>query len=282
VLPEKSFNLSVIGTPAEETTGGKIPMIKEGVFEQIDVAMMFHAHSVTTANRPCIGRTALEFEFFGKTAHASSFPYLGINALDGLILTYNNINALRQQVREDVRIHGIIIDGGKVRNSIPDYAKGEFFVRARDKAYMEDIVEKVKACAHGAARATGAKLKIGSSMPTYLPDIPIPSLISAFEDNLSSLGLQVDKLEPPFKLGSSDFGNLSQQIPSIMGFINITSSPTHTQAFTNAVGSKRGQESMIQAVKAMAMTTVDLYKDPNLLNRIKQEFENTNSRLKIV
>jgi amidohydrolase len=275
VLPPGFANVMVIGTPAEETFGGKLPLLEAGVFDNVDVAMMFHPHTITTGLRPCTGRTSLVFEFFGKPAHAATFPDKGINALDAVILTFNNINALRQQLREDVRIHGIITDGGKVTNIIPDYSRAEFFVRSRDKAYMEEVIEKVKNCANGAAIATGAELKVSSALPTYLPDIPVDSLIECFEGNLKSLGHSVQKVSAPFRLGSSDFGNVSQCIPSLMGFISIAAdgTPTHSSLFREAAISERGLNAMVDAARAMAMTAIDIITNPGLLEQIKHEFE---------
>lgn len=274
VLPPELANLVVLGTPAEETSGGKLPMLEKGVFKDIDISMMFHPHTVTTGLRPCVGRVSLVFEFFGMPAHASAFPDNGVNALDAIILTFNNINALRQQLREDVRIHGIITDGGKVTNIIPDYTRAEFFIRSRDCTYLDEVTEKVKNCAQGAATATGTKLKISSILPTYLPDRPIESLIERFENNLRTLGLNVEKVQAPFHLGSSDFGNVSQEIPSLMGFIEIApqGTPTHSAKFAEAAQSSKGHEALINAVKGLAMTAVDILTIPGFIEKIQKEF----------
>lgn len=274
ILPTEITNITVFGTPAEETSGGKINILAAGMFDNLDVVMMFHPHTITTGLRPCVGRVSLVFEFFGKRAHASTFPDKGINALDAVILTFNNINALRQQLRDDARIHGIITDGGIVPNSIPDYTRAEFFIRSNDKNYLEELVEKVKNCAKGAATATGAELKAFSALPTYLPDIPVGSLIRSFENNLKVLGHTVEKVQPPFRLGSSDFGNVSQVVPSLMGFIAIApkDTPTHSSLFAEAAASQQGLSAMIDAVKAMAMTAVEILTVPDLLQKIKIEF----------
>lgn len=275
ILPPELTNLAVLGTPAEETTGGKLPMLEKGLFKNIDISMMFHPHTITTGLRPCVGRISLVFEFFGVPAHASSFPDKGVNALDAIILTFNNINALRQQLREDVRIHGIITDGGKVTNIIPDYTRAEFFIRSRDCAYMDEVAAKVRNCAQGAATATGTELKISSILPTYLPDKPIDTLIECFENNLMTLGLNVEKVQAPFHLGSSDFGNVSQEVPSLMGFIEIApqGTPTHSAKFAEAAESSKGHEALINAVKGLAMTAVDILTIPGLIEKMKEEFK---------
>ena len=275
VLPPKLANVKVFGTPAEETSGGKLPMLEQGVFNGSDVLMMFHPHTVTCGLRPCIGRTSLAFEFSGKSTHASTYPDRGINALDAVILTFNNINALRQHLRDGTRVHGIITEGGKLPNIIPDYARAEFFVRSDSKPYMEATAERVIGCAQAGAKATGAELKVSHPLPVYLPDIPVDSLIKCFEGNLRELGLTVDKLEPPLRMGSSDFGNVSQVVPSVMGFIKIAEegTATHSRQFAGAAVSERGMTGMLNAVSALAMTAADVLTVPGLLERIRQDYK---------
>lgn len=274
VLPAELANLKVFGTPAEETSGGKLPMLEQGVFGGTDVLMMFHPHTVTCGLRPCIGRTSLAFAFFGKSTHASTYPDRGINALDAVILTFNNINALRQHLRDGTRVHGVITDGGKLPNIIPDYARAEFFVRSSSKPYMEETTQRVINCAQAAAAATGAKLTVSHPLPVYLPDIKVDSLIECFEANLRELGLTVDKLEPPLRMGSSDYGNVSQAIPSVMGFIKIAEegTATHSRGFAEAAISERGMQGMLNAVSALAMTAADVLMVPGLLEKIRQDY----------
>lgn len=143
--------LKIIGTPAEEYGGGKIKMLRAGVFEGIDVAMMIHPSTRHMTERSSLAFNSLTFEFFGRAAHAAASPHQGINALDAMIMTFNNVNALRQQVREDVRIHGIITDGGTAPNVIPDYTRARFIVRAREVGYLDTVTEQVMNCARGAA-----------------------------------------------------------------------------------------------------------------------------------
>lgn len=275
VMPKGSINVSVFGTPAEESVGGKVPMLQKGVFNKMDVVMMIHPHTMSTAFRPCIGRICINFEFFGRIAHAAAFPHQGINALDAMILTFNNINALRQQLRSDVRIHGIIVAGGKVANVIPDYTKAEFQVRAMDAKYMSEVEKKVIDCAKGAAKATGTKLKISYPAATYLPDKPIRSLIECFEKNEEQLGLEITHLKPPFQSGSTDFGNVSQKIPALLGYMEVVpkGTPSHSVEFGKAAASSKGKKGLLDGIKAMAMTAVDIVTEPGLLQKIQKEFK---------
>ena len=150
-----SGQLLVIGTPAEEGGGGKISMMKNGIFNNVDVAMMMHPSNQTRCVSLMLALQEIKFTFHGKSAHAAAFPYEGINALDGVIQTFNNINALRQQLRDDARVHGIISKGGTAPNIIPDKASAIFYIRALDIPYFKTVIEKVIKCAEGAALSTG-------------------------------------------------------------------------------------------------------------------------------
>jgi amidohydrolase len=131
VLPELGGRVEVIGTPAKESPGGKVVMVDRGVFDGVDVAMMIHPWT----DDSFLGSLAfhdLTMEFHGVPAHAAAHPDKGVNALDAMVLTYTSIGALRQQLRSDARIHGIITNGGAAPNIIPEYSAGRFFVRAAE------------------------------------------------------------------------------------------------------------------------------------------------------
>ena len=161
IMKDTVGEILVIGTPAEETSGAKVDMVKAGVFDDIDIAMAAHptgeAHKRSGKSQ---AMEAIQFTFRGKTAHAAGAPYEGINALDGVLMLFNSINALRQQIHETARIHGIITNGGEAANIIPDLAVANFYVRAQTLSYLKELVEKVKNCAKGAALATGTTLEI--------------------------------------------------------------------------------------------------------------------------
>lgn len=150
----------VDGTPAEETRGGKIPLVEQGFYRDVDVALAMHPYSGSSAGSSCLGVKRMTFSFHGRAAHAAAEPHKGVNALDAVIQTFNNINALRQHVKPDVRIHGIITQGGQASNIVPDFAEAVFSARSADMTYFAEVVGKVIACARGAALATGATLDI--------------------------------------------------------------------------------------------------------------------------
>ncbi len=275
VLPELSGSIAVIGTPAEEAGGGKAIMVDAGVFEDVDAAMMVHP-----SGRNLIGRRSLTvfhvtIEFFGKAAHASSWPDHGVNALDAVILTFNAINALRQHVREDVRIHGIITHGGDAPNIVPAYAAADFYIRATDTPYATEVMQKVKACAEGAALGTGARLEFKQSGPRYDARMPNPKLVTLAHDNMVALGLDVAVASGDERMGSSDMGNVSQVVPAIHPYIAIGPEEMvgHTPDMREASGSAQGHEGMIYAAKLMAMTAVDLLAEPENLEEAKRKFE---------
>ncbi len=135
--------IQVIGTPAEEGGGGKVKLIKSGVFREVDCAMMIHGFDRTLLHQDLLGIVRGTFEFNGRASHASADPWEGVNALDAVIQTYNAISMLRQQVRPNCRIHGIITNGGAAANIIPEYASAIFYVRAPRIDTMWELFKRV-------------------------------------------------------------------------------------------------------------------------------------------
>lgn len=168
IIKELSGSVYVFGTPAEEGGGGKIKMLEKGAFEGIDISLMIHPFNKTYTFLPSLAVKQIEFIFHGKAAHAAISPEAGINALDAVVHTYNSINALRLQLPDDVRIHGIITDGGQASNIISARAAVKYAVRTKNQNYLDELLEKVKACAKGGALATGATLEIDGDGQNYL------------------------------------------------------------------------------------------------------------------
>lgn len=184
VMPRLQGVLKVFGTPAEECTsepGGKIRLIDAGAFEGVDACLMFHPWTATQLVGSDLAVAALEISFRGKTAHAAADPWRGANAPDGVLLTYTNINALRQHVKSEVRIHGIVTHGGDAPNVVPDQASARFAVRSAARAYLEEVVSRVEDCARGAALATGteAVLERLVTMENTLPNEVLAGIVRA-------------------------------------------------------------------------------------------------------
>jgi amidohydrolase len=264
----------VIGCPAEEKGGGKIPLVASGVFAGVDAAMLVHPSNRTEMVKLALGMRELTVEFFGKASHAAASPEQGINALDAVVLGYTGISALRQQVRSDARIHGIITHGGQAPNIVPDYAAARFYVRALDLVYMEELFWRVVACFEAAAQATGCRVKVTPASQDYHPYKPVYALAELFQRNLESLGGTVDQGPVDRELGSTDVGNVSQVVPMIQPMLQISPREVtcHMAAFAEAAVSDAGHRGMLLAAKAMAMTAVDLFAEPAALSRVSAEF----------
>jgi amidohydrolase len=264
----------VIGTPAEELFGGKAIMAEQGVFNNVDIAMMVHPgvyDAVTTQALACIG---LDVEFFGKAAHASAQPEAGINALEAMLLSFAGINSLRQHIKSTARIHGIITDGGEAANIVPAHSAGSFIVRAEDEAYLDELRDKVLNCFVGAAAATGARLEYRWGKISYAPLRNNLTLARLFRQNMKSLGRKVLLANPTKAFGSTDMGNVSQIVPAIHPDFAIAPREVtaHSPEFAQAAASEQGIKGMLDSAKALAMTVVDLVANPEIVARIKHEF----------
>ena len=143
VLEELGGSVTVYGAPAEETSGGKVDFVDAGEFAGVDLAILCHPGSYWSRSGASLALEPVQFEFFGKSSHAASAPEQGINALDAALVTMTAVNALREHVRSDARIHGIVADGGRAANIVPDYAKVQYYVRATKKGYLTQLVERV-------------------------------------------------------------------------------------------------------------------------------------------
>jgi amidohydrolase len=275
VLSELAGTIQVVGTPAEEGGGGKVYMVGAGVFEGVDAALIVHPSSKNRMRGTSLASYKISIEFFGQAAHAAAKPDEGINALDAVVLTYNGINALRQHLRDDARVHGVITHGGDAPNIVPEYAAARFYVRAADVPYAEQVLEKVHACAEGAALATGARLEFKEYAPHYENMLSNPKLVDLAEANLAVLGIEVTPTEARERMGSTDMGNVTQVVPGLHPSIAIGPEDMggHTAEFCQAAASPAGHAGMIQAAKLMAMTAVDLLAEPANVSETWQAFE---------
>ena len=265
----------VMGCPAEEKLGGKVIMVDKGAFDGIDAAMMMHPRGqVAPVGMRSLAMISLDVEFWGKSSHAAAFPWDGINALDALILAMQNIHALRFHFKDRNRVAGIITDGGKAPNVIPEHAAGIFMIRTPSNEELDGLCEKVLNCFKGAAVATGARLeyKWGLQVSTLRND---PVLTQLWTDNMRALGREVVDIED-HPGGSTDMGNVSVVVPSIHSFIVISSEvlPGHTHERAIAAASDAGMKALIDGAKALAMTTADVICQPEALSQIKEEFQN--------
>lgn len=267
-------SILVIGTPAEELYGGKIIMAERGAFNDLDTAMMVHPETHDNATTRALACQTLEVEFFGKAAHAAAQPEAGINALEAMLQSFAAINSLRQHIKSTARIHGIITDGGEAANIVPAHCAGGFIVRAEDDAYLDELKQKVLNCFIGASTASGARLEYRWSDVRYAPMRNNLVLAQLFAENMQSLGRRVALSSQGGGFGSTDMGNVSQLVPSIHPYVAIADEISiHSPQFALAAASEAGIKGMLDAAKALAMTVVDLLANPEITNRVKEEFE---------
>lgn len=276
MIDEIGGNVWVIGTPAEENFGGKVSMAEAGVFDQVDVAMMIHPSTKNGLGGRTNALNPLKFEFFGKNAHGCH-PQEGKSALDAAVLTYININLMRQFVLPNTYIHGIIRNGGEAANVIPAYASMEYYFRGTTMAYVNELSEKGKKCAEAAAMATGCELKVSVYECPYDDVVINYTLCEELKKKYEELGLtQIDGVaEEP--RGSSDIGSVSYRCPALHGYIKIATDDVagHSKEMADATVSKDGELGLVNASIALAELGYDLITKPELLNQVKEEFKNT-------
>lgn len=266
--------LLVLGTPAEEGGGGKVLMLRAGVFEGVDAALIVHPGNANRAHAESIASYGVYVRFRGKPAHAAASPHEGVNALDALIMTFNAVGLMRQQLKPDVRIHGIVTKGGDAANIIPEFVEGQFIVRSMDKAYHQEVIAKFKDCARGAALQTGATVEFVDMGVIYDPLKSNTVLERLYRANQTAVGL-AEPAEPRKGMGSTDMGNVSQELPAIHPSIAIGPETLvgHTQQMAAASCSEMGHQAVINAAKIMAMTAIDIYLNPQLVEEAWVEFK---------
>ena len=259
VLHEIGGKVIVYGTPAEETKGGKVILAEAGVFDELDAAMIVHPDGETRASGSSSALYPIRFIYKGKTAHAASCPEKGINALNSVIQLFNGIDALRQHVTPDVRMHGIITKGGVAANIVPDEAIADFYFRASTKERVTEVVEKVKKIAEGAALMTGATLEMERYELPYDDLNTNEALSEMFNNNLRELGI-TDIKEAKATGGSSDIGNVSYVAPTIHPYIGITDCPMvgHSVEMAKATTTSKAHDRLLIAALAMAYTGHDV------------------------
>lgn len=268
-------SIQVIGTPAEETHGGKVIMADRGAFNNVDMAMMVHPGVYNTATTQALANQTLRVEFFGRAAHAAARPEDGINALEAMLNSFAAINSLRQHIKSSARIHGIITDGGQAANIVPAHCAGDFMVRAEDNSYLDQLKERVINCFVGAATASGARMEYRWGKVRFAPMRNNLTMARLFRENMQSLGHRMQLSNPNSALGSTDMGNISQLVPGIHPTIAIAPKDVlgHSPRFAEAAASEAGLRGLIDAAKALAMTATDLVANADIAAKAKKEFQ---------
>ncbi len=265
--------LLVIGTPAEENFGGKVEMVQNGVFASVDAALMIHPSSYNGIGGRTNALNPVKFEFFGKTAHGCK-PYEGKSALDAAVLTYQSINMMRQFSKPNTFIHGIIRDGGKACNIIPDYASLEYYFRSDKMSYAQELTDKaIKAC-EGACLATGTSFKHHIFECPYEDFKVNYRLANILKEKFNEIGINDVRDINERPEGSSDIGAVSYCCPALHGYIKICNDDilAHSVEFACQTISEIGKTALKNASTALSLVALELFTNEEELLEIKKEF----------
>jgi len=265
-----------LGTPAEEGGGGKELMARRGAFDQLDCAMMVHPSTEDLPAFPLIANARVTVRYHGRASHAASSPEAGLNALDGLVAAYQSIAALRQHIPAGHRIHGIITDGGSAPNVVPEFAEGEFVVRAPDIERLNALRARVHACFEAGALATGTRAEIDWNDIVYADMRTNWPLAGVYQRNAEALGRVFERFEdvPLSRAASTDMGNVSYLVPSIHPMIGMAPKGTvhHHRDFATWSASDEGMKAAVDGALALAMTAVDFMTDDGLRAEVRAAF----------
>lgn len=260
----KAMTVHVLGTPAEEGGGGKILMLEAGEFDSLDVALMMHPGPVDAPRAEPMAVAHWRVTYRGVSAHAGTYPHLGVNAADAFTVAQVAIGLLRQQLPSTARVHGVITEAGTVPNAIPDTASGRWYVRARTLAELRDIQARIRACFQAGATGTGCELEVELESPPYSEFRTDDEILDMFVANAAALGRDMTA-EPPegaaaMKTASTDMGNVSQVVRAIHPYLGIGSLPAvnHQREFADAAVSPTAEVALRDGTTALAWTALDL------------------------
>jgi amidohydrolase len=274
VAGEVGGEVVLLGSPAEEGGGGKIKLIEAGAFDSIDAAMMFHPFDRDLLGHAALAMFHVTFEFHGTPSHAAASPHAGTSALTACMDTFRLIDGQRVHMKDGVRVHGYVTNGGQAVNIIPERAACEFSVRARDTKELARVRAIVERCAQGAATASGVRVEAHVS-EGYKDMRNNLTLARRFGEHLSAFGRKAAESDPTVGAGSTDMGDVSHVVPSIhpyLGIVDKGAGMCHEHRFAAAASSERGLETAIQAAKALGRTAVEVLADAGLREAVRAEW----------
>lgn len=266
---------SIVGTPYEETDGGKIDLLHGGVFDDIDACMAVHPTSaMSRVAGECLCSCHYVIEYHGQSAHSWARPWKGKNAFDAAIVFFNAVAMMRQQTEDGVRMAYGFLEGYAQEGSVPDYTKLTLGIAAPTPMIVEDVRKKVEGCIEAGAIATGCTVKYHGEMG-YKNRIPNGVLGKFFRDNCIALG---EPMQPgmPADSGGEDLGNVSHVIPAINPHMTILPErkiSNHTVEFRNIVDSPAGEAFVMLNSKTLADTALDLLLSPESVQQAKEELQ---------
>jgi amidohydrolase len=283
VMKETPGRVIVIGTPDEERGsmgGGKVALLEGGHFDGSDVVFITHPEALWSLDQRYLAMKRATFTFKGKSAHAAQAPHQGVNALRAVLLTFNCVDSMREHVRQDVRIHGIITKGGTAVNVVPDLAQAEFACRALDTATMENAYARIVNCAKAAELGTGATLEFKEPRVALKAPIVVAPLLDSVRDKLAGLGIGSDKILLRGDVGSSDLGMVSYAYPTVNLTFKIAPDGTalHSDAFREAANTDDAWKATIIAGKAVALSAYDMLTNPAKLKAVQDGFKEARAK----
>lgn len=276
MLEQYHGSVWLFGCPAEETGRGKPALLSAGYFKNVDVAMMAHPMRFTGLASNLTNLEGYDITYHGRASHAGEAPDKGINALDAAVIFYTSVGVMRQQLRDDARVHAIITDGGKSPNVIPDTATVRIEIRQEDTVYFRSLVERILIAAKAAATASGCTVDIEMFEPPICCMKNNKPMLDLFKKHLQEAGVPTEQIVEYFKTGGcSDMGNVSQEVPSIHPWIHMvrSDSEAHTSEFLEDADAPFAIEQMYMAIRCLAGTALDILRKPDLLEKIYSDFK---------
>lgn len=263
---ELGVTVRVVGTPAEETGGGKVLMLERGVFDDVATAMMVHPGPLDITGATSLALADIAVEYAGREAHASAAPEYGRNAADAATVAQVAIGLLRQHLAPGQQIHGIVSKGGAAPNIVPGHSELLYYLRAQSAEMLDELSARARDCFAAGALATGCTHSIRTVSPTYTELTPEPWLVQAYREEIIGLGrvpLPVEE-EGARPLGSTDMGNVTNVVPGIHPVIGLDSggAVTHQEAFAAACITESADRAVLDGAKALAATAARAAADP--------------------
>jgi amidohydrolase len=269
---ELGITIRVLGTPAEEGGGGKVTMLDEGVFDGVHAAMMIHPWPADRLEATCLAVSHFDVTFTGKGAHASAAPWKGVNAGDAMVVSQVAISLLRQQFRPDDQVHGIVTDGGRAANIIPDSVTGRFMCRSTSLTGLQVLEPRVRACFEAGALATGSSVSYATLAPVYSHMESDHGLLAVYRANAEALGrsFSLDDEQAPRPTLSTDMANVSLAVPTIHPLLGIDAagSVNHQPEFAAACITPSADAAVRDGAVAMAWTAIDAAQPGPLRERL--------------
>lgn len=269
---ELDADIHIIGTPDEEAAGAKCTMVKNGVFDGYHMAMMVHLYDSNLLMPKMQALDSYMYQFHGQAAHASAMPWEGRNAFNGVQLMFHAMDMLRQHVKPDVQIHGIIRNGGAAPNIVPEEVSAEIYIRSLDRTYLNEVMDKIDDCARGAAIATQTTWDKYPTAEPYDNLFPNQTGMEALKEVFEELNLPLNG-DPDKIFGSSDAGNVSFVCPTFHPCLQVVDMgiATHTREFEKAMKTERAYQALEDGAKLIAYQAAKIFSDSEKIQKMLNE-----------